>query len=594
MWDPARRTAVTAAFAALPGQEQSGPRVAAELDAYATRWRAGWDQACSAPEQSSTMFDRQVRCLERLRRELDATAGTLATADRKLAGKEFELLRGLTPTRECTDADTLAAQPEPPAELRDAIDRIDQHLINGATALRSFRFDASREAFVTGVSEARALGYQPILTRALLGLGMLERVNDHLKEAEVAVREASKIALALNDQRLVAATFIELGTVRSQQGDVEGAEETLELAGAALAAMGTAAASEYQGQFLIIMGMLRSNQTRPLEALGFLDQAIVALESAVPVDKLTLAGALTGKGQMADVLGRRSEARVALDRAVALYTEVVGPDHQRTAGAQALLAGVLAGDHEYAEALAMIERAYATMLRTVGADDISAIEVEDSLASLALELGDYASALAHLEHILAVSTAADPRLNRAVAARIGIGVVKTRMGKSQEGIEQLLAVRADAAKTDPAGPIVTYTDLQIADARLAGGEAVEPAVFTDVEQRLAAMLGPGHRGSRARSLGARPCAARTGQARAGADRAARRARDAARAGRTVLHRADPARARRCAVADRRQAGRPGGRDRRGGPARRAEREGEPRSPRPDRGVAARAPVTDVG
>jgi tetratricopeptide (TPR) repeat protein len=489
VWDPARRTAVTAAFAAIPGHEPSGPRVVAELDGYAARWRAGWDQACTAPEQSSTLFDRQIRCLERLRSELALVGGAMAAADRNLAGKEFDLLRELTSTGKCTNPDALALQTEPPADQRDAADRIEQQLLVGAMALRSTRYDASRAAFESAVAESRAIGWKPFLTRALLGLGMLERVSDHLKEAEVAMREASATALAINDQQLIASTFLELGTVRINQGDVDGAAESLALSGGALVAMGSAAA-EYQGQFLIVMGILRSAQNRNVEAVVFLDQAIVALETSLPVDRFTLAGALTGKGQLLDMMGRRGEARIALDRALALYDELVGPEHQNTAGAQALLAGVLAGDHEYAEARAMIEKAYATMLRTVGADDVSAIEVEDSLASLALELGDFTTALAHLEHVREVATAADPRSQKVTAARLGIGVVLTRMGKPREAIEQLLAVQTDVAREDPTSPIVAYVDLLLADARLAAGDTVEAAVFTQAEQRLIPIVGP--------------------------------------------------------------------------------------------------------
>jgi len=503
IWDGARRAKVLAAFTGLDGYAEAGPKVVAQLDGYAGRWRAGWQDACTATEQSSTMFDLRIGCLEQLRSELAAAAATLGGADRVVASKAIELLEGLSGVDRCADATALAAVPPPLPAQREAIAKIDAELATGLAFAKVDNYPAAHESIDPAVAQARVVGYPHALVRALLGVGSVENLENRLGEAEAAIREASSLAISINDRRLTASTLLELAKVRSSQGDIEGAGDTLDLAGGAIKAMGSGAGS-LETDFLVAMAVLRSIQTRPADAVSYLDQAITRIEADPAPDPLDLARTLAARGQMLDHLGRHAEAAVSLDRSLAIITEVAGQSHPRTAMVLALVAGNRAAEKHYAEAMEMIQRAYDTLSRTLGPESSTTAEAEDGLAAIALELGDFPAALAHYQHILEVSNRADPRSNQALTTRVSIADTQNRMGKPDEAIATATALREDIAHVLGAeSPLISLADLSIADARLAQGKLADAiALYGRCDQALVAAFGEGV-SLRARSRGGR-------------------------------------------------------------------------------------------
>jgi tetratricopeptide (TPR) repeat protein len=508
VWDAPRRAAVVAGFATLAGYADAGPRLAAQLDGHADRWRAGWTAACSATEQSSTMFDLRVACLDRVRSQLDAVAGSLAAADRELASSAFDVIDGLDPVEACADTAALISHTPPPPDKRAAVDEIEGAIATARALATSRRFAPARAAIEPAVARARALGFPPVLAAALAELGRIDRLEAKLADAEAVLRESSSLAMAGNDRRLVGEVLLELADVRMDQGDLDGAADTLELVAGTIAAL-DAAGSALELDYLRSLAIVRSRQARPTEALALLDRAQAVLDAMPDQDPLVLLSVVASRADVMDSLGRHAEAQPLFDRALAIGTEVAGPDHPLTAMVAGQAAIALASDRtRYAEAIERVQRAYDVLVRTRGADAPETIELEDALANIAVAFGDYDTAFARFGHILELANQSDPRSYQALTTRASLGEAMVRAGKLEAAIEHCIALRRDAdAVAGAASPIGALADDMQAEAQLALGRADQAfALFDAADTLFAAQVGDDHpvrafsRGGRGRAL----------------------------------------------------------------------------------------------
>jgi serine/threonine protein kinase/tetratricopeptide (TPR) repeat protein len=508
VWDAPRRAAVVAGLAGLAGYADAGPRLAAQLDGHAARWRAGWAAACSATEQSSTMFDLRIACLDRVRSQLDAVAGSLAAADRELASRAFDVIDGLDPVEACADTAALASHTPPPPDKRAAVDEIEAAIATARALATSRRFEPARATIEPAVARARALGFPPVLAAALAELGRIDRLEARLADAETVLRESSNLAMAGNDRRLVGEVLLELADVRMDQGDLDGAADTLELVAGTIAAL-DAAGGALELDYLRSLAIVRSRQARPTEALALLDRAQAVLDAMPDQDPLVLLSVVASRADVMDSLGRHAEAQPLFDRALAIGTEVAGADHPLTAMVAGQAAIALASDRtRYAEAIERVQRAYDVLVRTRGADAPETIELEDALANIAVAFGDYDTAFARFGHILELANQSDPRSYQALTTRASLGEAMVRAGKLEAAIEHCVALRRDAdAVAGAASPIGALADDMQAEAQLALGRADQAfALFDAADQLFAAQVGDDHpvrafsRGGRGRAL----------------------------------------------------------------------------------------------
>jgi tetratricopeptide (TPR) repeat protein len=440
VWDPARRGQVVAAFAAHAGFAELGTKLAGHLDAYATTWRAGWTAACTAPEQTTTMFDRRIACLEQRRGELAAAAVAASAVDREKAGTAMELLGVLEPVERCADTAALANVPVPSAEQRAAVETIQNAIVSAKVAINQYDFATAREQITRAVAQARELGYQPALGEALGVMASAERKADRLTEAESAAKEWVATALALNEPSQIAMAFTELARVRMAQGQLERSEESLgHVAGLPIAR------TDWWVQYELAVGWgeLRGRQMRNEDAIRHYSEALALLEANAPELTLDASYVLLIRTTFHQRLGRLSEVRADLERALALATAAQGEASPAVATIQSKLAEAMWLDGRYPEAWTLGRRAHATLVATAGPDHTTVAVLEDSLARFAYELGDYAASEAYHQHILAVHRAVDPSSLGTILPRAELGILAIQRGKAAEAADSLRALLAE-------------------------------------------------------------------------------------------------------------------------------------------------------
>jgi eukaryotic-like serine/threonine-protein kinase len=471
VWDARVKDRVVAAFADLPGYADVGPKLALQLDGYATRWRGTWREVCTSGEQSSTMFDRRIACLEDRRTELGAVASSLAGADRAIAATAFDLLGGMGDLHRCGNANLLEAAPPPPAQAK-AVDDIRMGLALANVYRGAHEYDKANDALEPAVARARALGYAPALAEALLVQAELALEQGKVDVAEAAARESSNLAIGSSDKRLVVLSLFALAEVRRAQGATNGVDDTLSLAKGALAPLGSESA-DLVVRYHLLLALLRADQVRPDESIAEFGAAAALLEKGQPRDDRALAAALTGRGQMLDQHGRHAEAAKDLERAHAIMNELAGPTHPLTVAIMARIASNMSNDkRNFAKVIEMAQQAYGLTVLTLGADSVEACEIEDMLASVQTEMGDFERAFASYRHMISVYSAIDPHNHSLLVTRGDLAYAMTRAGQAKQALVDLAGLRADMVASAGEGtPMTAFADLVIAEAHLGAGDA---------------------------------------------------------------------------------------------------------------------------
>jgi hypothetical protein len=191
-----RRDALRAAFLAtgVPGAADTGDRVASRLDRYTGGWLGMYRDACEAThlrgEQSSEVLDLRMSCLEDRHSALKALTDVLATADGQTVNKAVDAVGALPALDRCADVRLLRAEIEPPrdAKMRGQIDDL-RHRATVAKALHDTGRNQEAVALAqTLTTEARAVGYQPLLAE-LLGLTCYFQESATFDAASVKVWE---------------------------------------------------------------------------------------------------------------------------------------------------------------------------------------------------------------------------------------------------------------------------------------------------------------------------------------------------------------------------------------------------------------------
>jgi tetratricopeptide (TPR) repeat protein len=181
IWDAPTREATRLALqrTGVDYAEPTSMAVRTVLDAYAAGWVAMYTDACEATrlrgEQSESLLDRRMLCLEGRRHELQALVRVFAEADASVVERAVEAASGLTPLQPCADVDRLMANAPPvDPQLRGKHEELGQLLGQARALERSGRLD-----------DAGVLGEQALALALELG-AMREAAMSHRTLASVA------------------------------------------------------------------------------------------------------------------------------------------------------------------------------------------------------------------------------------------------------------------------------------------------------------------------------------------------------------------------------------------------------------------------
>lgn len=477
IWDAPTREQAKAAIEST-GVDYAGATWAAVhtvLDAYATAWIDMYTDACEATrlrgEQSESLLDRRMTCLEARRQELQALVRVFVEADAAVVERAVEAASGLEPIDPCADVERLMAR----APVVDPEQR------------------ARHEQLATLRAQARAL----------------ER-SGRMEEAGKVGEQALALALELGADPEAALTHLSLASVDEARGDIEAALEHVdeavwlaERAGADVErlhavtqlawTLGHLSADPFAGHTLVRVGLgivdRLGGDTLPRarllshEAVLYIDEgkyreAIeLGLQAAEQVQRLDADDAELGViynnlAAAHQLLGEADEALRYYERAREVRTRMLGEAHPDVAEILANAASVKHALGRLAEAEADFRRAIQILESGPGPREVFMRNLHNNFAILLQDLGRYDEAVAYYQRAIDGWRAVDP-----AQPLVGVGlsnIADLELDRGRPDVAERHAAEALAlleATLEPEHRYVANASATLGRAKLANGDA---------------------------------------------------------------------------------------------------------------------------
>jgi tetratricopeptide (TPR) repeat protein len=394
LWDGAVRDQVAERFASsgLPFADDSLASVSGAFDAYVEDWVRLHGEVCRAThvhkEQSESVLDLRMGCLEQRRRELGATAQVLTQADRKTLQQGVVAARSLPGLARCSDVPALQAQVPPPEdpESRAEAERIRSGLPQVRSARLAGRYAEALAAARVAVDDAIALGFAPLVAETRFLLAESQRDAGETASAEATLREVIRESAGISDPELTAKAWSALVFALSQSAP----EEALHLELAADAAVRAAGdAPHLRAKLLgnLTAALLRAKRyeearTRASEAIAVYEKSKLPLDQALGSFHSNLAASYY-------YLKDKEQARANWLKASEIYTTTLGPGHPDIAS---ILTNTSQLTEDDAEALDLLERALVIHEAARGDEHLFVGTTLNNMASRNLGLRRFAAA----------------------------------------------------------------------------------------------------------------------------------------------------------------------------------------------------------
>jgi eukaryotic-like serine/threonine-protein kinase len=469
VWDADAKARIAAAFRATgrPNADAAFAMFARTGDRYAERWLAQRADACAATHergtQSEALLDLRMRCLDRRRTELAALSELLSTTPDKRAidGAPDAVLK-LSSLDDCANAEALAAPVPPPRDyatlgsIRAVETRLDRGRALTATG-RAREWVAHTRGLVV---EARRLAHAPLLAHALLDLGLGQLDSGELVPAEATLREAARVSATAKDDRRVVLSLLPLAfSVGRLQRRVEAGLEIASGIAVAIARVGDEPLFRLrllalETELLSVDGKLAAAVAKAREAEALLPAAGPSLEAAM---------ALHALGNVSLDLGRSAEARVLLERSIAILRTLISPDHPAIAARLNSLGIAARQEQDFAAARRFYGEALAIKRAALGDAHPSTINTTQNLGNVALEEGQLDEARAQFRAGVAGRTAAFGPSHPAVAQSLAsLGSAEALAGDFVEARAHLAQALALQERATPGHPDIAETLISLA------------------------------------------------------------------------------------------------------------------------------------
>ncbi|MEX1363642.1 MAG: serine/threonine-protein kinase, partial [Nannocystaceae bacterium] len=176
VWDAPRREAARSAIegTALSYAEDTWVRVERTIDDYSRRWVEARVDACEATqrgEQSESLLDRRMACLDDHLAQIRVTVDVLSEADEEIVRVATKALRELPALELCTNTEALATEsfplPEDPATA-SRVEAISSQLTTAEVLGRTSQHEQGLELLAAVREEVSTIGYLPLKLRATL------------------------------------------------------------------------------------------------------------------------------------------------------------------------------------------------------------------------------------------------------------------------------------------------------------------------------------------------------------------------------------------------------------------------------------------
>ncbi len=432
-WGQSRRAAVRSAFLATNRAYAPAAFHAVEVlvDGYVGDWRRSHEAACQAAwsrrEQSESLLDGRMVCLDERAAELGALTTTLQHADETIVEHAYTAASMLSPVALCDDGRRLLAKPPIERAATPEAEQIQTLAAEARQNLALARYPVALAQAKQAAERAAALGAPQLEAGPLLTQGELQAMLGHEADAERLLDRATVRAEAAGDFDTAAAAWSALsatvGQIESrfdEGGRWAAHAEALiprtsnpeltrahldEVRGALALARGRGeeaqrrfrqAVEVYQrrraddGTLAVALGRLGT----ALHASGHQNEALAAHQKALALMERSLGplhpdlgSVLSGMGKDLWELDREEEAVAAFRRALAIRESAFGENHFTVAQSLSDLAATQWSNQQFRSALGTASRAAAILEKTMGKDDPGLAHAVDLMAWSLLEEG---------------------------------------------------------------------------------------------------------------------------------------------------------------------------------------------------------------
>ncbi len=394
VWDAPRRAQIRSAF------DKSGRAYAADawrgtektLDAYTAGWVATRTEACVATrvrgEQSEEMLDRRVECLDAHLRQLGALTKLFAEADGDVVARALEASLALPSLSDCSNVVALKAGVRPPSDPAKA-DRVQNariHLARAKALDDAGKYDEARLLVEPVVAEARDLAYLPLEAEALALDGRVSGRLDDTRRAERSLRQGAEAALAAGHDAVAARAFIDLVYfIGDKEARYEDARQWARYAELAIQRLG--GNDELEADRLESFSIISWRQGKNDESLAALDRAIAIYKKVLGPDHVKVAHAMDGVASVYFDQGRLEDAYDLDKQALDIAERALGGNHPQLSLYLNNMGNELLSIGRYDEALKDLRRALELAEKTAGGDHPETVPPLDTMGTVLVSMG---------------------------------------------------------------------------------------------------------------------------------------------------------------------------------------------------------------
>jgi len=333
VWGLERRSSAEQALAAAgPAFAQElWPRVSSEIDRYSDAWQDSHREACQAHqrgENSDSLLDRRIACLEQRKTALREAVNVLAEGEAEVALHALEVVNSLPTLDRCSDLAPLEADVGPSSDpaVRAAVEELRPRL----ERVQSLEHAGLSAAAVTLADEvlaaAEQIGDRKLLAEALLQRGRLaiNRITQDKGQDSVLTRAYLAALGGRLDELATEALALRMYHRSREQGLAAQALEDLAVAREMLERLPSP--DRVKGLVLNNAGTVYLASGRPTEAVGLFRQALAAREAALGPEHLEVAYTLANLAMVSAVEDRTP----LIERALRIFDRQLGQAHPQT------------------------------------------------------------------------------------------------------------------------------------------------------------------------------------------------------------------------------------------------------------------------
>ncbi|HLK91871.1 MAG TPA: serine/threonine-protein kinase [Polyangia bacterium] len=427
------------------------------LTGYAHGWAGMYREACEATsergEQSAEVLDLRMTCLQERLGGLRALTDLFSEATGEVVENAVSAANNLGSLDRCADVALLRAVVRPPEDptTRARVTKLRRRLDELKALVDAGRYRDGLKATPSLLTEARAIGYEPLLAETLSLTGRTYQYLDDWQRSESALLDSYLAADASRDDevRAVDAIFL-VWVVGYEEGRYDDAQRWVRAADAVLHRL---------GGHELFQAWLLNNRASLLDIRGEREQALRANEEALVLKERALGhdhpdvGISEGNLSLALAgLGRNQEALEHVDRSIEILENGLGAGHPIMAAELNNRGEVLNALGRSRDARASFEKARIIWEREFGLDNRNLAYALTGIGVSYLAEGDAATALVPLERAFKIREAEETEPSRRAETRFALARALWGVGRDHARARVLAQeAREDFSKADSKG-----------------------------------------------------------------------------------------------------------------------------------------------